>query len=423
MVVTTKNVNSFNKALLYNEKKVSSGQAEMLDAGGFLKEARYLSLQEKIARFQMRADMNILVRKYCIHMSLNFSPDDQLTDRKLKAIATAFLKLIGFKYQPYLLYRHDDAGHPHLHLITSTIRSNGTWIDLYKKTNSLLNPARQRIEKDFGLIKAEGRTLALTSISPTAANYGRLPTGQAIQNVLNQTLDSYNYTSVQELDAVLSTYNVKIRIKYNPKNKSQVTGLRYYILDSNGRYLSVAIESYKLAEKASWQYLCQRFEANLVTKDKGQTRIKNEVDLLLNTERISVAQFISQLEEKGIRTVFQRDQTKSVYSLTYVDFQTKYVFDAKDLGPRYTAGHIASCCRLKTGSGQDLKKDQMPALHLAGGDFETVSIPLSYGQDGLKGTDAKKEADFLFDLFRKVDDHSNSDFIKKKKRRKRRKVS
>jgi hypothetical protein len=423
MVVTIDYVNSFKRALVYNERKVSSGQAALLDAGGFLKEVKDLSMKEKIDRFQMRADMNILAKRHCVHMSLNFSPNDQLTDRKLKAIAATYLKLIGFRYQPYLLYRHEDAGHPHLHLITSNIRSDGTQISLYYKANSVLNPARQKIEKDFRLIRAEGRKLVLTSISSTAANYGKIPTNQAIQNVLNQTLDSYSYTSVQELNAVLISYNVKAYVKHHPEHQDKVLGLWYYILDKEGRWRSAPISSNDLAENARWQYLCQRFEANLINRNKGQARIKNEIDFLLSTQTNTVGQFICQLEEKGIRAVFQRNQIRRVYSLTYVDFQTKYVFDAKVLGPHYSAGYIASCCSLQTAADLDLKAFQKQEQHSAGGDFESVSIALSGSSDRPRDGNAKREADFLFNLFNKVHDYSNNGLVKKKKSRKRRKVS
>ncbi|HEV7381997.1 MAG TPA: relaxase/mobilization nuclease domain-containing protein, partial [Dyadobacter sp.] len=144
MVVRIKHVSNFSKALAYNERKLEMGLADFLDAGGFLKDSAGLSTVEKTDRFQMRADMNISAKKYCIHMSLNFSPQDLLSARKLKAIAVAYLRLIGLKYHPYLLYRHLDAGHPHVHLITTCIRSDGFRLKFFRNAHDVLNPARLR---------------------------------------------------------------------------------------------------------------------------------------------------------------------------------------------------------------------------------------------------------------------------------------
>jgi len=40
----------------------------------------------------------------------------------MTTIATGFMERIGFAEQPWLTYRHVDAAHPHMHIVTTNIQ-------------------------------------------------------------------------------------------------------------------------------------------------------------------------------------------------------------------------------------------------------------------------------------------------------------
>ena len=42
--------------------------------------------------------------------------------KNFKEIADEYMQKIGFGEQPYLLYQHNDAGHPHIHIVTTTLK-------------------------------------------------------------------------------------------------------------------------------------------------------------------------------------------------------------------------------------------------------------------------------------------------------------
>lgn len=156
----------------------------------------------------MRFDRNISVKSNCLHITLNFSPEDKLTSANLKAIAASYLKLIGLNYEPYLFYEHRDTAHPHIHLITTPIKSNGEKVQLFNVGSKLLNPARERIEKEFNLIGTGSGMTRNQGGSVKVVNYGADPTRESIEKVLDRTINTYRYTSLEELNAVLSVYNV-----------------------------------------------------------------------------------------------------------------------------------------------------------------------------------------------------------------------
>jgi hypothetical protein len=66
--------------------------------------------------------------KYFYHTSLNFPPEENLSDQKMLAIAKDFLYDSGFTQHQYILFRHHDAEHPHVHLLVNRIGFDGSII-------------------------------------------------------------------------------------------------------------------------------------------------------------------------------------------------------------------------------------------------------------------------------------------------------
>src|SRR5688500_11242049 len=101
--------------LSYNENKVKEGSAECIYASGFAAEAKDLRFNSKLETFRYYMERNTRVRSNTLHVSLNFGPKERFDKEKLTAIANAYIEKIGFHGQPFLVYQHTDAAHPHLH--------------------------------------------------------------------------------------------------------------------------------------------------------------------------------------------------------------------------------------------------------------------------------------------------------------------
>ena len=65
------------------------------------------------------------------------------------------MERIGFGNQPYLVYQHHDAGHPHIHIVSIKVREDGSRVDTQNIGRNQSEKARKEIEKEFGLLKAE----------------------------------------------------------------------------------------------------------------------------------------------------------------------------------------------------------------------------------------------------------------------------
>ena len=89
------------------------------------------NIYEKLNRFQNLVNLNKRATTNSIHISLNFGLDEKISREKLVEIASDYMEKIGFGRQPYLVYQHLDAGHPHFHIVSTHIQKDGKRISLH----------------------------------------------------------------------------------------------------------------------------------------------------------------------------------------------------------------------------------------------------------------------------------------------------
>jgi len=158
-----------SKALNYNEQKVQQGRAEILHASGFVKDAHQLNFYDKISHFNRHISLNEKATTNTLHVSLNLDPNEQLSNAELMEISSSYMNKIGFGHQPYLVYRHHDAGHPHIHIVTTNIQLDGKRISMHNLAKDKSEPARKEIEVDFGLIRASVKSQVAAKLTPIQA--------------------------------------------------------------------------------------------------------------------------------------------------------------------------------------------------------------------------------------------------------------
>ncbi len=345
MVAVIKTGSSIHRIFNYNEQKVKEGTAECLMAANYPKDVEFLSLNNKLKRLLNQAALNENVTRKSVHISLNFDPSENLSKERLQEISDAYMQKIGFGNQPYLVYQHHDAAHPHIHIVTIKVRADGSRIDMQNIGRNQSEKARKEIEQSFGLVKAEDskqtQNYELKPVNVQKAQYGKSETKRAITNVLDAVLNTYKYSSLPELNAVLQQYNV-IADRGNENSRVYKNeGLVYRVLDSTGNKVGVPIKASDFYSKPTLNYLRARFEPNEAARQPHKVRVRNAVDLaLLRNPDPSLQSLEKSLEKEGITTIIRQNNEGIIYGITYVDHRTKCVFNGSDLGKQYSAKGI-----------------------------------------------------------------------------------
>ncbi len=247
--------------------------------------------------------------------SLNFDPSEKLSEEKLKEISETYLQKIGFANQPYLLYHHYDSGHPHVHIVTTNIKSDGRRIELHNLGKIRSENARKEIEQLYGLVKAEDskqrQAYQLKPVNVQKVQYGRSETKRAITNVMDAGVNSYKYTSLPELNAVLQQYNV-VADKGNENSRIfENKGMVYRIVDEKGNKVGVPIKASDFYNNPELKYLDAKFAVNEAARQPYKGRVKNAVDLsLLRNKNYSFQGLIKALEKDGINTFLRKPDSR-----------------------------------------------------------------------------------------------------------------
>lgn len=339
-VITGKTIRG---ALSYNENKVQEGKALCLYAHNFPAEADRLSFKGKLDTFHNYLCKNEKVKTNAIHISLSFDKEDKLGKGKLTDIASGYLDKIGFGHQPFLVYQHFDAAHPHVHIVTTNVQLNGKRIDLHNVGRNSSGKARREIEQQFGLVKADGKKTATQFLKPidlSAAEYGKSETKRSISNIVNTVIRSYKFTSVHELNAILKQYNV---IADTGKEGSMVrakNGLRYSIIDSKGEPVGIPIKASSIYGKPTLSFLQGKFEVNELLRSPHKERLKGLIDYELGAGQKTFNSFTDSLIKNDVYPVIRHNAEGRIYGITFVDHQSKCVFNGSDLGKQYSAKAI-----------------------------------------------------------------------------------
>jgi hypothetical protein len=78
--------------------------------------------RELAAEFRLSRQLNWRVKKAVYHASLSLPKTEYLEDGDWLAIAQDYLHEMGFEGCQYVVYRHTDQDHDHIHIVASRIR-------------------------------------------------------------------------------------------------------------------------------------------------------------------------------------------------------------------------------------------------------------------------------------------------------------
>ena len=137
---------------------------------------------------KLRAD----IAKPVWHASLSAPPGERLSDEQWRGVTQGFMSKMGFSGStPYVVVRHQDTGHDHVHIVASRIDLAGkVWLGQWEARRAI--EATQALEKEHGLTltaglgeaRAEQKKLTAAEIN-MAVRTGQEPPRQRLQRLVD----------------------------------------------------------------------------------------------------------------------------------------------------------------------------------------------------------------------------------------------
>jgi len=355
---------SIRDTLRYNEQKVTLGKADFLWGENFVKDTSALSLRDKLDRFSERIAMNHRNVPKTVHLFVTFSPKDELSNEKMIKLSRHYMDGVGFGEQPYLVYRHLDTAHHHLHIASTNVRADGSLIRIGLKELYHSHYLTRQMETSFSLVPRHRTTLEeQTQFQVNHALkviYGEAPLKRAISDVLNTVVDHYKYTSLNELNAVLRQYNVYADKGREGSKLYQNRGLVYYALDDHGRQVSMYLNASSFSLKPTLPYLENKFVLNERLRENQRLRITTAIEWTFATRSPDWKGFLQGMQREGINVFVQETRDKRPADIYFIDFQGKSIFSGENLGAQFSLRSIQDRCVQE----QQLQHEETQRLHL-----------------------------------------------------------
>lgn len=117
------------------------------------------------------------------------------------------------------------------------------------------------------------------------------------------------------------------------------TGIVYSVTDDMGKPVSAPIKSSLIGKNFGFDGLNKRMKHN--TKEfkagKWKPKIRNEVVLAMHGSGGDRHSFINLLKGRGIDVVFRENEENRIYGVTFIDHNSKEVYNGSRLGKEFSA--------------------------------------------------------------------------------------
>ena len=251
MIASQKIGKSFMGALGYNLKKLNhpdpAKRAELLDTNFTCLDNKQIAFEVDLLR-QLRPGLN----RYVYHTSLNFHKDDKLNNDLLLKIAHQYLEANGFNNNQYLIFRHHDADHPHLHLLVNRINFDGEVVsdsNNFKRSEQIL----RYIERQYNLVQvSQSKSSQLRAATKNelekVIRTGKPSGKMLLQEVL---LDILKQPKLSLQDFIRQSEAKGIHLLFNQQSTGRISGITYFIDD-------LKITGQKLGKRFKWAELIKQ---------------------------------------------------------------------------------------------------------------------------------------------------------------------
>lgn len=385
-------------AIAYNQQKVDEATARIIYGNRMITDVtgnREQTLRQTMWAFENYLLANRNTEKPVLHISLNPSLEDRLTDTQFAELAKEYMRKMGYGDQPYIVYVHEDIGRRHIHIVSTCVNERGEKIDDAYEWNRSMKACRE-LEKKFGMKQVEDKRKELLEPYLRKADYQNGNVKRQVSNIVKSVFTAYRFQSFGEYSALLSCFNIEARQVKGEFEGTPYNGIVYILTDDTGKPLCTPIKSSLIGKRYGYEGVEKRtaYNAREYKARKWQPKIRNDVALAMHGCRGDWEEFIRLLGGKGIDVVFRENKEGRIYGATFIDHKDREVYNGSRLGKEFSANAFE---RLFGSTDNIPKLDApMPDTGLQGGfpsDVESA-IEQTFGIFGMEpnGPDLQEEA-------------------------------
>lgn len=329
---------SLHAALSYNQEKVKEQQAKVLFSNRvMLNRDGSVNLYFANQSFAPYLDANKNTEKPVLHISINPHPEDKVSDEMYSEIAQTYLQKMGLGDQPYIVYKHEDLDRKHIHIVTVNVDENGKKIGDFNNFYQSKKITRE-LEKTYNLHAAEKKEQSEDIPTLKRINYESGDIKKQIANISKSLIKNYRFQSVNEFRALLSLYGVTVEeIKGEAKGKNY-SGLVYSAINEKNEKVGNPIKASVISKSVGYGALQNRLEYSV--KYMKEHKVFESPKLIVRSlisNYTDKQTLLNDLAKNDINVVFRENTEGRIYGVTFIDNQSRCVFNGSKMGKEFSA--------------------------------------------------------------------------------------
>ena len=341
MIAKISHGSSLYGVLAYNQLKVDERHADVLFTSRIIEPQgdNPYTIGHLSRSFGDYLTANRKTEKPVLHISLNPDPKDCLSEERFVSLAEEYMRRMGFGDQPYIVYRHNDIGREHLHIVSVNVDENGRRLNrdfIHRRSKRITS----ELEKKYGLHPADRRQ------HRTDNPLRRVDTSQGdvkrqVSNVAKAVMAGYKFQTMGEYRALLSLYNVTVEEAHGMVNGREYHGLVYSATDDAGNRTGNPFKASRIGKSVGYEAVQRRFEYS-----KGQIRDRHLAEITRKTVAAALArtyrreEFVALLKAKGVDVVFRHTDEGRIYGATFIDHRTGCILNGSRLDKEFSANAL-----------------------------------------------------------------------------------
>ena len=315
----------------YNGDKVRAGVAEVVAEHGIgskdLRDiARVLSDRELLSLHE--------AEHVSFQMSVNPGPDDAIGDEEIPSLVKELMEGLGYGGQPWAVFRHEDTGRTHWHVISVRVDSRGKKIgDFWEKRRC--DRLVTRLGKKYGFTKGSPKTeprQGEDSAAPLFRRDGGEVLGQ-MEACVRHSL-SYRFTTGRQFTEILRRHGVQVRVGIGGDDLKPY--LSFHGLDGEGKPCTGAVSGAKFSfdvQEALSRRLDECSETDL--GDKKEALLKEMASALKGTP--DFAAFEGEMRTRGVDIVLPGDRKDGRDDPIVIDHRSRTAYSCPELSESIVA--------------------------------------------------------------------------------------
>ena len=340
MIAKISHGGSLYGVLAYNQIKVDELHADVLFGNRIIEPPgdNPYTIEHISRSFGDYLTANRKTEKPILHISLNPDPKDCVTEEQFIKLAEQYMQRMGFGDQPYIVYRHNDIGREHLHIVSVRVDETGRAIsDSYEHERSM--KVCRELEQQFNLTPATKKEWKEgLPLSPVDYDSGNLK-GQ-LAGVIRPIAREWRFQSLGEYRAVLSLYGITVDEVKGEYGGREYHGLSYSATDKDGNKVGKPFKSSVFGKEAGIAALEKRMLSSAAWVKSHKDIAPDTAARIASTMQTAGrdrALFERELMRQGIGVVFRTNDAGRSYGATFINHADKTVFNGSRLGKEFSA--------------------------------------------------------------------------------------